>query len=56
MYTIFFNYTQGNNTWEDLVAYNRKPTQLGMFALKQRLATQLGMTPWDITITGWEKN
>ena len=43
MYTIYFNYTQGNNTWEDFVAYNKKPTELGM-------------TPWDITVTGWEKN
>mgnify|MGYP006265067823 FL=1 len=56
MYTIYFNYTVANNTWEDFVAYNRKPTELGMFALKQKLATQLGVTPWGITVTGWEKN
>ena len=56
MYTIYFNYTQGAVTTEDLCGYKRKPTELGMFALKQKLATQLGVTPWSITVTGWEKN
>ncbi len=55
MYTIYFNYTQGAVTTEDLCGYKRKPTELGMFALKQRLAQQLGIQPWDITVTGWEK-
>ena len=56
MYTIYFNYTVANNTWEDLCGSKRKPTQQEMTALKQRLAQQLGIQPWDITVTGWEKN
>ena len=55
MYTIYFNYTVANNTWEDLCGSKRKPTQQEMTALKQRLAQQLGIQPWDITVTGWEK-
>ena len=55
MYTIYFNYTQGGIQYEDLAGTKYRPTERGLFAWKLRIAQQLGIQPWDITVTGWEK-